>query len=118
VLIVILPLRIFGWSIEERYCNSTLLTVNERLLPFLEPNSTSFILPGNLPSMSWCREDRPSSLLFPAYYSEIQSKYWDVGFLRYWQLRKIPMFLMALPTLCFVLYGAMDFLFGRFSTLA
>ncbi|KAI6183299.1 GPI mannosyltransferase 2 [Aphelenchoides bicaudatus] len=110
LLIVILPLRIFGWSMEERYCKSTLVTVNERLLPTLEQNSTAFVLPGKLDSMPWCDENRPVSLFFPAYYADVQNKYWDVGFLHYWQLRKILMFLIASPTLGFVLYGFMDFI--------
>lgn len=38
---------------------------------------------------------------------QIQKKYWDVGFLRYWKLRKIPFFIMAFPTLVCVLYGNM-----------
>jgi Gpi18-like mannosyltransferase len=52
--------------------------------------------------------------LTPAYYSAIQQKYWDVGFLSYWQFKKLFMFLLASPTLGFVLYGAADLLFGEF----
>lgn len=103
---------------EERYCGTTLITVDDRLLPFVEQNSSGHILPGNLEAMNWCRNDRSISLLAPAYYTEIQSKYWSVGFLQYWQWRKIPMFLMALPTLGFILYGAMDFLFGNLNMLS
>ena len=46
----------------------------------------------------WCNFKVP----FP--YSFIQSKYWEVGFLRYYQLKKIPYFIMASPTLVLIIW--------------
>eukprot|EP00438_Fugacium_kawagutii_P031613 Skav216537 [mRNA] locus=scaffold1776:65559:66908:+ [translate_table: standard] len=42
---------------------------------------------------SWCQSS------IPAAYSHIQAKYWQGGFLRYWQLKQIPNFLLAAPAL-------------------
>lgn len=45
----------------------------------------------NSPPPLWCM--RP----LPMLYSHIQDVYWDVGFLRYFELKQIPNFILALP---------------------
>ncbi|KAJ6217145.1 hypothetical protein RDWZM_008302 [Blomia tropicalis] len=44
----------------------------------------------------WCNS------IIPSPYGSVQTKYWEVGFLRYYQLKKIPNFLMAIPVLTLV----------------
>ncbi|KAF1998305.1 glycosyltransferase family 76 protein [Amniculicola lignicola CBS 123094] len=41
----------------------------------------------------WCERRIPSI------YSWVQSQYWNVGFLRYWNLSNLPLFLIAVPIL-------------------
>ena len=57
-------------------------------------------LPGN-GRMLWCDS------VIPMAYSYIQEKYWNVGFLRYYQIKQIPNFILAFP----ILYVMMKFNF-------
>ncbi|KAK5999748.1 hypothetical protein QM012_005154 [Aureobasidium pullulans] len=50
---------------------------------------------GNL--RPWC------SRKLPSIYSWVQEHYWNVGFLRYWTVSNIPLFLLALPMLCILI---------------
>lgn len=45
------------------------------------------------PGLPWC------DALVPSVYTYVQAKYWNNGFLRYWTLGNLPLFLMAAPTL-------------------
>ncbi|XP_038053278.1 GPI mannosyltransferase 2-like [Patiria miniata] len=77
------------------------------LLPFISFQVYTFMMictdERNIPSFltinvpvsdhgeSWCYKN------FPIPYSEIQSKHWNVGFLRYYEFKKFPNFLLAFP---------------------
>lgn len=45
----------------------------------------------------WCNR------MLPSIYSWVQDQYWDVGFLKYWTLSNLPLFLLAAPMLILLL---------------
>ncbi|KAJ8077061.1 ER membrane glycoprotein subunit of the GPI transamidase complex-like protein [Marasmius tenuissimus] len=65
-------------------------------IPFIYHQFSGFIAfctgPNTRPE-EWC------SKTVPLIYSHTQSKYWDVGFLRYWTVAQIPNFAIAAPPL-------------------
>lgn len=56
----------------------------------------SLQLPGN-DNLSWCRETLPIA------YSNIQAKYWNLGFMKYYKFKQIPNFILAFPILYIML---------------
>ncbi len=56
------------------------------------------------PQAEWC------SAFPPSIYSYVQSKYWDVGFLRYWTLNQLPNFLIATPSIILIFAFAIEHL--------
>lgn len=69
--------------------------------PFIHHNYRAYILfcgQGlSAPLPEWCHQHLPSI------YTHAQSKYWDVGFLRYWTPSQIPNFLIAIPPLALLI---------------
>jgi len=63
---------------------------------------------GDEPS-GWCGEDPPIA------YTYLQRVYWDNGFLRYWETKQLPQFLLAAPALAIVLVHSWDFLSAHWS---
>ncbi|TDL24179.1 glycosyltransferase family 76 protein [Rickenella mellea] len=55
---------------------------------------------GTIFSPPWCNNFPPSN------YSYVQSKYWNVGFLRYWTVSQIPNFIISTPVLVLLLYSS------------
>ncbi|KAK5723772.1 ER membrane glycoprotein subunit of the GPI transamidase complex-like protein [Elasticomyces elasticus] len=62
--------------------------------------ATGFVLPQAVAYMEYCTTGaaRPWCTAYPpSIYSFVQSEYWDVGFMRYWKMSNLPLFLLALP---------------------
>ncbi|KAI9700040.1 MAG: ER membrane glycoprotein subunit of the GPI transamidase complex-like protein [Candelina mexicana] len=48
----------------------------------------------------WCTNT------FPSIYAWVQSNYWNVGFLRYWTISNLPLFLLAAPMLLVMVWSS------------
>ncbi|XP_017493140.1 PREDICTED: GPI mannosyltransferase 2-like, partial [Rhagoletis zephyria] len=88
-LICLIPPVLFQWSAWVQFCRDTTTTSS---------SSSS-------PKPVWCQGDT-----FSLPYSYVQGTYWENGFLRYYQLKKIPNFLMAAPTLLLVITSTLLYL--------
>ncbi|KAI8635522.1 glycosyltransferase family 76 protein [Xylariaceae sp. FL1651] len=80
--------------------------------------AVGFVVPQLVAYQTYCygsldSELRPwCSKRLPNIYSFVQEEYWDVGFLRYWTLPNIPLFLLAGPVLYLLAKSGTDFLYN------
>lgn len=61
----------------------------------------------------WCNEQILKSVPFitkQSFYSFIQTKYWNIGFLKYWTLNNIPNFIIAIPQFIILLKSIHHFI--------
>lgn len=58
-----------------------------------------------------------SAMAFLFTYSNLQRKYWNVGFLRQYQWRQLPNFVLAFPTLYFALTGSWTIIYASIQSL-
>lgn len=82
------------------YCEGKPFEMNEAILNYGIKNN--FIMAGHQ-KPQWC------SFSVPYSYSYIQSHYWNVGFLNYYELKQIPNFLLASPILVMIIWHAVQF---------
>ncbi|CAN8200439.1 unnamed protein product [Coccothraustes coccothraustes] len=90
---IFLPFAAFQYYAYVRFCEpgaGLAQSVPEPLLRLARDKGYRVAGVGE-PKPPWC------SWRFPLVYSYIQDTYWNVGFLRYFELRQIPNFLLALP---------------------
>lgn len=62
------------------------------------------LAPNNIERRPWCHWKLPLS------YSFIQNEYWNVGFLKYYELRQIPNFAFALPMIVLSVVGIFTYI--------
>lgn len=106
-LAVLIPLAIlhaYYFYIYRLYCMPGIKVKHpQQVLHYA--SERNYLLAGRGPKGSpWCQYTLP----FP--YSYVQSTYWDVGFLRYYQWKQLPNFLLALPMLVFMQWHCCDYL--------
>lgn len=79
-LVVVLPFAVYQYYAHSIYCKGGTNSVDHADL--------------NQNKNNWCTW---GSYILPLHYSHVQSHYWNVGFLRYFELKQIPNFLLATP---------------------
>ena len=84
------------WKLCLKQIDLNLIPI--QLLEYGRNNSYS------MSEFNWCEKFMPFS------YTDVQSKYWNVGFLKYWQIRQIPNFLLATPVLMISIFAIKSFL--------
>lgn len=97
------PFALFQWFAFTQYCGVTKpkFDYDEDIIAYA--NDHALKLPSADPS-SWCQGSPP----IPYFY--IQDHYWNVGFLRYFQLKQIPNFLLAAPVLVLTVRHCLKFI--------
>ncbi|XP_069731656.1 GPI mannosyltransferase 2 [Phaenicophaeus curvirostris] len=90
---ILLPFALFQYYAYVRFCGPS--AGPEQAVPKplrqLALDKGYHLVTTNGVKPPWC------SQRFPVVYSYIQDVYWNVGFLRYFELKQIPNFLLALP---------------------
>ena len=110
-VVVVLPLLAFELLGRWSYCAvapSWAHSLAEAALPRAWGGLPTFV---PAPAPAWCSR---ASLL----YTHVQSSYWGVGLLRYWQLRHAGMFALAAPALFFAALAARRFCCGEAAAAA
>eukprot|EP00062_Callorhinchus_milii_P010177 gi/632954741/ref/XP_007893122.1/ PREDICTED: GPI mannosyltransferase 2 [Callorhinchus milii] len=90
---IVLPFALFQYYGYLTFCTPTVTSGQDVPQPLLQlAREKGYRVPDiNMALPSWC------SHRFPLIYSYIQKVYWNLGFLKYYQLRQLPNFLLALP---------------------
>ncbi|XP_066960453.1 GPI mannosyltransferase 2 isoform X1 [Macrobrachium rosenbergii] len=97
--LVMLPFAIFQMWCYLTYCGEE--GSSPSLAPHLEMFVRSnFLHSPDLGEAEWCYNYPPLA------YSHVQDKYWEVGLLRYYEVRQVPNFMLALPVVMIVICHA------------
>ncbi|KAK7086657.1 hypothetical protein SK128_022209 [Halocaridina rubra] len=97
--LVIVPFAAFQYWCYVSYCREE--GVSPSLPPHLELYVRSnFLHSPDLGEAEWCYSFPPLA------YSHVQDKYWEVGLLRYYEVRQVPNFMLALPVVMTVICHA------------
>ncbi|MCL4125787.1 UNVERIFIED_CONTAM: hypothetical protein GTU68_000524, partial [Idotea baltica] len=96
---VFLPFGLFQLWCYSIYCREegTNISLSPHLELYIRAN---FLHSPDLGEAEWCYNFPPLA------YQHIQEKYWEVGMFRYYELRQVPNFLLALPVVMMVICHA------------
>jgi len=103
IIISIFPFLLLQMYIYIKFCVTTL---DSSLLPVhvLQYAMGNNLILSGTKSSAWCNASVPLA------YSYVQKTYWNVGFLRYYQLKQIPNFILAFPIFYIMLQCIKEFI--------
>lgn len=92
------PFILFQVYCYRMFCTDFFFDMPEEIKQYAVENN--FVLPGMFSknNQTWCYKKIPLA------YSYIQDHYWNVGFLRYYELKQLPNFMLAFPVTAIVIY--------------
>jgi GPI mannosyltransferase 2 len=90
------------WYFYSLFCKNTNHRWPQHIVDY--GKSKELKMPGSEFHPPWCTYRLPIS------YGYIQNHYWDVGFLKYYQFKQIPNFLLAAPIVVTIFYHCVKFL--------
>lgn len=101
----LLPFILYQFYCYKKFCENFQVSLPSDVLEQAKKNK--FILPGNYNEnkQKWCQN------LLPLAYSYVQDHYWDVGFLRYYEVKQIPNFVLATPILSILTFCSVKHLY-------
>lgn len=103
VVLMLVPFTTLQLYDYQMFCTDFNANVPQFLIDFA--NSNKFVLPGRFSqhNQSWCYDKLPLA------YAYVQRHYWNVGFLKYYEYKQIPNFLLAVPVVLIVLNHSLHF---------
>ncbi|KAL9651566.1 hypothetical protein ABK040_001511 [Willaertia magna] len=96
VVMILLPYLLFQTFGYYQFCNENYNNLLKESISINNGMGKTEYLKENHP---WCLDK------YPHLYNYVQSKYWNVGFLRYYEFKQIPNFILAFPILFLSIYG-------------
>ncbi|OZC12692.1 mannosyltransferase [Onchocerca flexuosa] len=116
IIIITICWGIFGSQVvshdsrmHHNFCSQNITQGKAKVIPdivYRYALQNRLVLPHDLENLTWCRQQR-NILLIPSFYKHVQEKYWQVKPFGYWQLKKLPCFIMATPAIFIILYGSL-----------
>ncbi|KAL8603816.1 hypothetical protein ACOMHN_058551 [Nucella lapillus] len=104
LLISLAPFALYQWYIYDLFCfpdNQNTQDLPQTVINYGRKEGLKLV--GQGPVSSWCFNSVPLS------YSYVQSHYWRVGFMKYYQLKQIPNFILAGPIIALSLCACCSF---------
>ncbi|XP_060703517.1 palmitoyltransferase ZDHHC18-A isoform X1 [Hemiscyllium ocellatum] len=104
-MMIVLPFVLFQYYGYRTFCKPTMNPAVDIPQPLLQlARNKGYHVPDKESDPPiWCHHQ------YPSIYSYIQDAYWNVGFLRYYQLRQLPNFLLAFPVMALGVWAAWQY---------